>query len=155
MAKEYVGKLADTAKPIFTAYQKLLFKNYVKYNGVMGINSVDIPVLIAQGVDDKTITYDGQSVMAHKEEITNPNVRYYVGYGEQGDHNNIWHSVRAANYQKEVESQLKKLQIEKGGKLTDDEKREFYKSVDHTLYSEVNEELMEQIVAMFDKTYER
>ena len=153
--EEYVGKLADTAKPIFTAYQKLLFKNYVKYNGVMGINSVDIPVLIAQGVDDKTITYDGQSVMAHKEEITNPNVRYYVGYGEQGDHNNIWHSVRAANYQKEVESQLKKLQIEKGGKLTDDEKREFYKSVDHTLYSEVNEELMEQIVAMFDKTYER
>ena len=153
--QQYVGKLADTAKPILTAYQKLLFKNYVKYNGVLGINSVDIPVLIAQGVDDKVITYDGQSVMARKEEITNPNVRYYEGYGLQGDHDNIWHSVRSAVYQQEVESQLKKLQKEKGEKLTDDEKREFYKSVDHALYSEVNEELMQQIVAMFDQTYKR
>ena len=69
----------------------------------------------------------------------------------QGDHNNIWHSARAAAYQKEVESRLKKLQLEKGDKLTTEEKREFYKSVDHALYSEVNEELMEEIIDLFEQ----
>ena len=74
-AEAYVGKLAEMPKPILNAYQKILFKDYVKYNGVQGINSVDIPVLIAQGVDDTVISYDGESIMAHKAEITNPNVR--------------------------------------------------------------------------------
>ncbi len=149
--EQYAGKLALIPKPVFNVYQRILFGDYVEESGVKGINSVDIPVLIAQGVDDKVITYDGQSIMAHKKEITNPNVVYYEGLGLQGDHNNIWHSVRAAAYQKEVESGLKKLQMEKGDKLTNEEKAAYYAGVDHRLYSEVNKELFDKILEMFDK----
>ena len=136
---------------IYCAYQKILFKDYVKYNGLRGINSGSIPVLIAQGIDDTTITYDKQSIMAYKEQITNPNVVYYEGFGLQGDHNNIWHSKESAIYQSEVASMLKKLEIEKKGKLTDAEKAAFYEGVDHALYSEINPALFQQILEMFDK----
>lgn len=149
-AEQYVGKLSVMPKPVFNVYQKILFGDYVKYNAVVGINSSDIPVLIAQGVDDRIITYDGQSITAHKDEITNPNVSYYVGYGVHGDHNNIWHSKESALYQMEISSRLKLLEKQKGESLSYEEKCEFYKTVDHRLYSEVNPELMEKIVDLFD-----
>ena len=149
---QYVGKVSQIPKPVFTAYQKALFGDYVNYNGVVGINSVDIPVLIAQGIDDDAITYNGQSITAKMNEITNPNVKYYIGKGVQGDHNNIWHSKEAALYQMEVKSDLKLLEMQKGDKLSSSEIAEYYKTVNHELYSMVNQELMAQVVEMFDST---
>jgi cephalosporin-C deacetylase-like acetyl esterase len=151
--EQYVGKLATTTKPIINAYQKILFGDYIEYDGVRGINSVDIPVFIAQGVDDKIITYNGQSITAHKSEITNPNVIYYDGVGTYGDHNNIWHSQESALYQKQVESELKSLRRQKGEKLTNEEKAAYYATVNHALYSEVNKPLLDKIIKMFDGTF--
>ncbi len=151
--EQYVGKVAQTSKPVFTAYQRILFGHYVDHNGVRGINSVDIPVLIAQGIDDKTITYDAQSITAHKNEITNPNVKYYITKGIQGGHDSIWHSKEALLYQKEVESDLKLLQMEKGDKLTYEEKAEYYKTVNHKLYSQVNHDLMKEVIKTFNGTF--
>ena len=148
--EQYVGKVSNVAKPVFSVYQKILFKDYVNYNGAKGISSVDIPVVVAQGIDDTTITYDKLSVTAYKKDITNPNVIYYEGYGLQGDHNNIWHSIDSAVYQSRVASGLKKLEMEKGEKLTDDEKKEYYASVDHGLYSQINRELFDLILQTFD-----
>ena len=149
--EQYVGKLATITKPIFDAYQKLLFKDYVKYNGIRGINSCEVPVLVAQGIDDTIITYNGQSIMAYKDEITNPNVVYYEGLGLQGDHNNIWHSIQSCVYQSEVASGLKKLQMQKDRPLTDEEKIAYDAEVDHSLYSEINKPLFEQILTMFNE----
>lgn len=148
--EQYVGKLASVPKPIITAYQKLLFGNYVEHNGVRGINSVDIPVVIAQGQADDVITADGQSITAKKNEITNPNVIYYEGKGLQGGHDSIWHSTEAVMYQNEVAEWLKNLEKQKGSKLTEKEMVEFYKTIDHQLYSEVNRELMDLIIKTFD-----
>jgi len=152
-SEEYVGKLGKMPKPIFDVYQKILFGKYVDCNGVKGINSTQAPVLIAHGVDDKILKFDEhQSIISHKSEIKNPNVTYYIGYGVHGDHNNIWHSNAAALYQMEVESRMKYLEIEKGRALTYEEKVEFYKTVDHRLYSEVNAELMNLIIQTFTAT---
>lgn len=149
--EQYVGKLATMPAPVFNLYQKHLFNGYTKFNGVKGINSTNVPIIIAQGVTDKIITYDGQSITAHKKELRTENVYYYDGFGPQGDHNNIWHSVEAAVYQDVVKSKLKLLEIEKGEKLTYDEKAEFYKTIDHNLYSQVNKELFDFIIKTFDK----
>ena len=152
-AEQFVGKIALPNKPILDAYQHILFDRYTQYSGVRGINSVDIPILIAQGVDDTIVTYNGQSITAHKNEITNPNVFYYDGYGTQGDHNNIWHSTASAEYQKKVSSELERLKNQKrenDTQLTHDELAAFYSNVDHALYSQVNKELMENIVSLFN-----
>ncbi len=151
-AEQYVGKAALTSQPVFFAYQKLLFKDYVDLDAIVGINATDVPVVIAHGVDDDVITYGKQSVTAHKSKITNPNVIYYTGKGLQGAHDNVWHSVDAAAYQSEVKSDLRLLEIEKGKPLTDDEKRAYYATVDHARYSAVNRELLDKIVKTFDST---
>lgn len=149
-AEEYVGKLAKFPQPVFELYQRLLFDDYVEYNAIRGINDSNIPVLVAHGKADKTISYDGQSIVAHRDEITNPYVQYYVGEGLHGSHTGIWHSARSEEYQKQVKADLKALEKAKGSELTYREKTEFYSTVDHALYSEVNTELMQQIVKMFD-----
>jgi hypothetical protein len=147
--EQYAGKLAKIPTPIFNTYQRILFGDYVELSGVRGINDSNVPVLIAQGIDDPTITYGEQSIIAHKDEITNPNVSYFETKGVQGDHNNIWHSVEAVLYQKEVASEIKLLEIKKGGKLTADELYELSKTVDHRLYSEPNAELLDEIIKLF------
>jgi pimeloyl-ACP methyl ester carboxylesterase len=153
--EQYVGKLAYASKPVFDVYQRILFGKYVEYDGVKGINSTDIPVLIAQGIDDTVITVDGQSITAHRGEITNPNVTYYFGRGSQGTHTGIWHSDAAAEYQRKVASDLRMLEMERGRELTVEEKTVFYQSVDHRLYSEVNEELMELIFDTLERALEQ
>lgn len=148
--KQYAGPLALVPVPIFNAYQRILFKKYANSSGVKGINSVNIPVVIAHGVDDTVIPYTEQSVISNRKEITNPNVIYYDGLGVHGSHTGIWHSKQSALYQMEVESRLKLLRTKKGRDLTYEEKVEFNESINHSLYSEVNEELMDLIVKTFD-----
>ena len=150
-AEEHTGKIAYAAKPIFDAYQKYLFGDYVNYNGVRGINSTDIPILIAQGVDDTVITMKGQSITAYRDKLTNPNVSYYFGKGAQGSHTGIWHSAAAEEYRKKVASELKMRSSRLGRELTYAEKCDFYSGVDHRLYSEVNSELVELMLNTFKK----
>ena len=149
--EQYTGKLAYTAKPIFDVYQKYLFGDYTKLNAVIGINASDIPILIAQGVDDDVIAHDKQSVTAHLDEIENPNVTVYYGTGSQGTHTGIWHSREAEEYVRTVASELTILAFKKGEALTDEEKAAFYETVDHRLYSEVNAELVALILDTFDR----
>ena len=149
---QYAGKLSNTAKPFLNTYQKYLFRDYTNHNGVRGINESNIPVLIAHGIEDKIITFDGQSIISHYNEITNPNVKYYIGKGLHGDHTEILYSLNAINYRRSINSDLKLLELKKKDSLTDDEKREYYKTVDHNLYNEVNEELMQQVIALYEST---
>jgi hypothetical protein len=150
-SREYAGFAAYAVKPIFDIYQRYLFGDYVDYNGVVGINSGEVPVLIAQGVDDSIITPSGQSITAHLAEITNPSVDLYWGEGSQGSNSGIWHSRESEEYRRTVASRLRRRELELGRALTLDELRVLYTTVDHRLYSEVNAELVDLIVATFDK----
>lgn len=150
-AEQYAGKMAYAAKPILDTYQKVLFGEYMKYNGVMGINATDAPVLIAQGVDDTIIRPDGQSITAHMDEITNPNVALYWGKGYQGSHMGIWHSADAEEYVCAVENTIRERERALSRALTDHEKKEIYATVDHERYSAVNEELFCLMIQTFEK----
>ncbi len=153
---QYMAPFADMVKFDFpkdflNAYQKLLFKDYTKYDAVRGINSTDIPVYIAHGTRDFVIGYAHQSVISHKDEIRSKNVTYYVGTGPQAGHNTILHSLRAVAYQEKVAKDLKQLKKEYDRDLTWEEQAEFCSGVDHALYSEVNGEMMQDILNMFNK----
>ncbi len=146
---QYGGKLAAEGIPkiFLEAYQSILFGDYTNYSGAKGISESDIPVLIAHGNNDKIISFGGQSVISHRDEITNPNVEYYIGVGDCGGHDSIWHSERSAKYREKVDKAAK--EIDDSAK-----KAEFYKTVDNRLYSEINYELFDKIKAMFDRTLE-
>lgn len=157
--EQYMGPFSDFLKIDFpeeflNTYQKRLFKDYTKYSAVAGINSTDIPVYIAHGNRDMVISFGHQSVISHRDEIRKKNVTYYVGTDAQAGHNTILHSLRAVAYQKKVEKDLKQLKEEYDRDLTKEEQAEFCSGVDHTLYSEVNGEMMQEILNMFHKTLE-
>lgn len=151
-AEQYVGKISSASKPFLNTYQTILFGSYTKCDAIKGINDSNIPILVAHGVDDKVVTFDGQSILSLKDQITNPNVIYYIGKGLQGDHVSILHSINAIAYQKNVASDLKLKKMQKKEELTNEEKAMIYSKVNHELYSQVNEELFEKIVEMFNST---
>lgn len=141
----------DFPTEFLNTYQALLFKDYTKYSAVKGINSTDIPVYIAHGNRDFVISFSHQSVISHRAEIREKNVTYYIGTDAHAGHNTILHSPRAVAYQKEVEKDLKRLKKEYDRELTQEELTEFCNGVDHTLYSEINMEMMQEILNMFNK----
>ncbi|MBR6773356.1 MAG: alpha/beta hydrolase [Clostridia bacterium] len=151
-ATQYAGAIAQMGKPVFNAYQRVLFGDYVNYDALKGINSTSIPVVIAHGKTDSIITYGEQSAISKRALITNPNVIYYETDGEQGGHNEIMHSLSALNYRKEIQARLTQLKEQNGGELTREQMIEFNETVDHVLYSFVNDELMDLIIKTFNST---
>ena len=154
--EQYMAPFSDMFKFDFPeeflkTYQTQLFKDYTKYDAVQGINSTDIPVYIAHGKRDFVISYNYQSVISHKNEIRSENVTYYIGTGSQAGHNTILHSLRAVAYQDKIKKDLKRLEDEYDRDLTRAEMTEFCNGVDHDLYSEVNGEMMQEIVNMFNR----
>ena len=154
--EQYAGSLSESLgggfpKKFLDAYQALLFRDYTKLNAVKGINSTNVPIFIAHGTRDYVISFHHQSVISHKDEIRQNNVTYYVGTGAHAGHNTILHSERAVAYQKQVEKELKQLKKECDRELTQEEKAAFCNRIDHALYSEVNEEMMQAIVNMFNQ----
>ena len=74
---------------------------------------------------------------------------YYEKSGLQGGHNSILHSLDSIAYQNEISNRLERLKTQNNGKLSNEDEAAFYKTVDHDLYSEVNQELMDKIMHMF------
>lgn len=144
----------DFPKDFLNAYQTLLFKDYTSHSAVKGINSTDIPVYIAHGNRDLVIGFAHQSVISHRSEIRENNVTYYIGTDAHAGHNTILHSPRAVAYQEKVEKDLKQLKKKYDRELTQEELTEFCNNVDHALYSEINLEMMQEILDMFNKALE-
>lgn len=153
-AYEYAGLMSYMTKPYIIVYQRYLFKEYVDYDAVKGINESNIPCFIAHGIDDKVINYFTQSVTAKKDLITNPNVIFYDSIGYHGDHNDILLSFDAICYKKEIESKLK-IEENKNPNFNLDDKREFYKNIDHKRYSSPNLDIMNPILNMFLNTLDK
>ena len=148
--EQYGGQLASKGIPevFLNVYQKILFGKYTQFDAVKGINSTNIPVLVAHGDKDNVIDIGRQAIFAHKSEIRQGNVQYYCATGVQGGHNTIWHSKTSANYQSALQSEMKS--VKKSKSMPDEQKIAFFDGIDHRLYSEVNAELFEKIVEMFD-----
>ncbi len=144
----------DYPEEFLNTYQAQLFKDYIKYNAVDGINSTNIPVYIAHGKRDFVISFDYQSVISHRHEIREKNVTYYIGTDAQAGHNTILHSTRAVAYQEKIKKDLKQLKKDLDRELTQEELIAFCNGVDHALYSEINTEMMQEIRNMFNGTLE-
>jgi len=143
VSRRYVGNLVWVTKGVFEGYQRSIFGDWLYYDGVDGINSVDIPVFIAQGLNDSLIPHDSLSITAYADQITNPNVTLYYQDGLQGSHTDLMYSKEATRYRVDVNSRLKKCM----GNVR--RKKKLVSSVDHDLYSQVNTQLFDKIIQMY------
>ena len=143
VCKQYVGNWVLVSQGVFEGYQRAIFGEWLQYNGVDGINSVDIPVFIAQGLYDTLIPHDTLSITAHADQITNPNVTIYYQNGLQGSHTDLMYSKHATIYRQGIQQKLENC------KYNTKRKKQIVATVDHDLYSQVNTELLDKIVQMY------
>ena len=150
------GKAGFLLHPFVWMYNKMKFGKDSSWSAVDGINKADIPVLVIHGDNDETISYDGSAIIAHKDEITNPNTEYKV-FTEEGrnGHNTYFYTSEYKDYKKNVLTPKTDALREKYGKgIPDDEWEKYYSDIDKELYNGFNQELIDLINGFFSKCTE-
>jgi dienelactone hydrolase len=82
LAVSRVGRIYNVLSHNVSTIEKRLFGDAAKLTAVDGINKAGIPVIIVQSSDDDVIFADSISIYAHREKITNPNLKIIYLDGE-------------------------------------------------------------------------
>ena len=147
-----LGAFSPLAYPFLWIYQNMLFGNTAWVTATNGINGTDTPVMIIHGVEDEVIAYDGASIIAHRDEIINPNVIYKTSSAENYDgHNNLFESDAASEYAKAKNLEYKEISDRYDGEIPDDIKAEYYESVYRFRTSELDLDFMDEINFFFEE----
>ena len=150
-AHRMIGVLAYVEYPFEWAYQTLLFGKDASVSAVDGINRTNTPVMIIHGTADGAIAYNGASIIALRNRITNPNVVYVSRSAKyQNDHDHLMKSVAAMEYINQKNSEFKLLSERYNGNIPDSAMDEFYASVDRFQVSELDPDFMNQINSFFE-----
>lgn len=151
-AVSMMGFFAYVEYPFLWGYQSLLFGSTAWDTAVQGINQSNAAVLIAHGTADEAIQYNGAGIIAHRDEITNPNVQYLV-FEEEGrnGHNNLVMSEAAAAYATEKNKEYKVIFDQYNGEVPDEVKAEYYAGVDKPLASQLDETWVRTVNEFYEK----
>lgn len=150
-ARRKVSFLADLSWAYVTTYERYLFQEDSPLKASDKLNNSAIPVLIAQGDNDKTIPLNRLSIYRHKDTCQNPNASFRLFSGEQGGHASILYSLDALRYQKEVEAAYDALKEAHPEGLDEATKKAFFDQVDDARYSGLNDDLMGASIALFNR----
>ena len=101
VARDYIGLgfIATLGFPHTWIYNQLRFGPSANLSAIDGINNRNIPIMIIHGTDDHLISYNGASITAQRNRITNPNVVIISrDTPPNNGHSNLLLSVEAARY---------------------------------------------------------
>lgn len=130
--KNNIGFIADIEYPFMYAHNYVLFGDDANAQAYEAISSSDTPVAVFQGSNDGIVPYD-ISIYSHKNEIKNPNVKYFeVNSKSRGNHSTIWLSEKAAKYTLKFED-------------------DFYQKPDKAKANELDKEYMKSVLSFYNK----
>jgi len=156
--KPMMGIVRYPAYPYIWMYNKVLFGAASNLSAAKGISSVDTPVLVIHGKEDEVISCDGASIMAHRDEISNPNA-VFLTWDEAGKcgHNNLFMSQEAADYAAELEKQMELMRREYGSEeeIPQDVLRGWYSLVDRRQASQLDATFMQNAYQFFENAVEK
>ena len=151
-AREMMGAFAYVEYPFLWAYQTMLFGRAARLTAVDGTNSADTAVMVIHGDKDKTVSYDSAGIIAHKSEITNPNVVYKTCTTENHNgHSNLFRSDAAVQYIGRQNQVYRDLRDRHNGSIPDDVMADYYANMDKTLASELDTGFMDEINRFFER----
>lgn len=144
-----VGELRPLLYPSICLYNKFRFGKYAGLSAVDGINKRDVPVLIFHGTKDQTIGYNESAIIAHRDEITNPNAEFVTLDGVT--HSGMFYTAEARAYNNGEFAEKRRALFEKydGGDIPESELAALYESADRELMNTPNEELLGRIESFF------
>ena len=147
-----MGKATVLLLPFAYIEHRILFGKYATLTAVDGINRENIPVMLIHGTADELVRYDITGIVAHKDEITNPNVVIYPMSGEgQNDHMSIFHGEKRIAEIARLNARLATLKETHGEDIPDEERRQVYADIDLDLYNLPNDKLLGDINEFFEK----
>lgn len=151
--KKMMGALVYLEYPYIYLYQRMFYGKKINLSAVEGINNTDTPVLLIHGNQDTTILYEGASIFAHKNAITNPRVEFKTCDKElQNDHKNLYKSLRSIQYVKETQKEYRSLLENYQGEIPQEIKKAFYDNVDRFRASVLDEQFMQDVLNFYEKS---
>ncbi|MBQ8573104.1 MAG: alpha/beta hydrolase [Ruminococcus sp.] len=143
----YVGPLAFTGYPALYAYQAMVFgTDIMNTSSAEALNEGDVPSLIIHCENDVTVTVDGSSTYAHKDEVENPNVEFMLYENdENAGHTTLLFTKDANAYREEIHDDYEDLKTRFEGKIPKETEDEFLDSIDSLKAREANRELINLI----------
>lgn len=151
-AKKEIGSFAILEYPYVDLSQRLLFGENANATAVEAINTCEIPIMIVHGSEDDVVDFREVGIMAHRKEITNPNVLYVVrDEDKQNDHTNFYRSKEAVTYIKQLDEQYKQIKKREGRHWNEKKEREFYEKIDKEKTSRLDEAFMESVVTFYEQ----
>lgn len=150
-AKNYVGDARFLIYPSICLYNGVLFGEYAGLSAVDGINSTDTPVLIIHGTDDKTIDYNGASIMRKRDLITNPNAEYITLEG--CSHTGMFDTPEAIAIKAEINETVDEMV--KQGESKDSAYTVVNRSADLDAANQPNVEFLSQIENFFEEILDK
>jgi pimeloyl-ACP methyl ester carboxylesterase len=146
-----VGVLGSILYPFEWAYQTMRFGKCAGMSAVEGINSSDAPVMIIHDSADEAIAFNGASIIAQRERITNPNVVYIThGTANGSGHMDLLRSEAAIQYKNQKNQEFQVIFDRYEGKVPDSKIAAFQASVNHFQTSELDAEMMDAINSFYE-----
>ena len=147
-----MGKATALLRPFAYLENRLLFGKYATLTAVDGINCSNIPVMLLHGTGDELVRYDSTGIVAHKDEITNPNVVYYpMSHAGQDGHMSIFHNEKSIEEIARINAELAILQKKYGEDVPIEELQAVYADADLDLVNLPNDKMLGDINAFFEK----
>ncbi len=146
-SKNYVGPLALTGYPALYAYQSMVFgSDIMSTSGAEAINEGDVPALVIHCENDITVSIDGSSIYAHKDEVDNPKAQFMLYENEENaGHTTLLFTKEANDYREEIHDEYEHLLTLYNNDIPEDIEDEFLNSIDSMKAQEVNTELLKTI----------
>lgn len=150
--EDMMGPLVYAEYPFIWLNQTLTFGDTLSLTAVDAINAAGTPVLLLHGSADGTVGFDTVSIMAARDQITNPNVEYIVRSQEgQNGHNSLFQSPDSIAYREEINQAYEALYEQYGGEIPDDVKAAFYAPIDKRRASAVDGEFMDSVLDFYQR----
>ncbi len=147
-----MGKATVLLHPFAYLENRILFGKYATLTAVDGINRANIPVMLVHGTADELVHYDSTGIVAHKNEITNPNVVIYsMSDAGQDGHSTIFHNKESVNEIARINACLAELQQKYGKDIPDEERLKVFADADLDLYNLPNDKLLGDINEFFER----
>ena len=149
-----MGKATAFLRPFAYLEHLFLFGKYATLTAVDGINRAGIPVMLIHGTNDTLVRYDTTGIVAHKDEITNPNVVIYpMSDKGQDGHTSIFHNEKSVEEIARINARLGELKEKYGGDIPFEERQEVYANADLDTVNLPNDKLLGDIKERHDKSY--
>lgn len=147
-----MSKATALLRPFAYLENAFLFGKYATLTAVDGINRANVPVMLIHGTADELVRYDITSIVAHKDEITNPNVIIYpMSDAGQDGHSSIFHNEKSVEEIARINARLKSLKEKYGEEIPMEERQKIFDDADLDTVNLPNDKMLGDINAFFKK----